>query len=321
MENYNQQNNPEIHPAQTAIIYQSELDYISRCIQDYPNIETGGQLFGFLTEYGAPVVCYAIGPGPQANHQPTFFNQDEVYLQETYNKVNKGFGLRYIGEWHSHHQLGLAKPSGYDAATVVKGMKKAPFRHFLLCIGNCDQNCNTTLNAFTFHLDHGFKYYHAPWKVLELDSPFRALIEKAIGNTLCNPKSKKANHGSIYRVDTGVGSMTTPDYNDAYWLNDKNNNVVLKRIIDFLMHYDGEACSVTPVLDGDKHVLLDVKRTNRQEKIVFGNDFPNEPPQIITTEEIRPEEIKWRFLEDTYEAFINYYKDLFSTNHQTTDSK
>lgn len=29
-----------------VIIYQSELDYISRCILDFKNIETGGQLFG-----------------------------------------------------------------------------------------------------------------------------------------------------------------------------------------------------------------------------------------------------------------------------------
>lgn len=33
----------------TAIVYQSELDYISRCILDYPQIETGGQLFGFYS--------------------------------------------------------------------------------------------------------------------------------------------------------------------------------------------------------------------------------------------------------------------------------
>ena len=52
----------------TAIIYQSELDYISRCIMDCPRIDTGGQLFGFYTMKGTPVVCYALGPGPNANH-------------------------------------------------------------------------------------------------------------------------------------------------------------------------------------------------------------------------------------------------------------
>jgi hypothetical protein len=30
-----------------AVIYRSEIDFISRCILDYLDIETGGQLFGF----------------------------------------------------------------------------------------------------------------------------------------------------------------------------------------------------------------------------------------------------------------------------------
>ena len=94
----------EAAPAKMAVIYRSEMDYISRCIRDYPNIETGGQLFGFLTENGAPVVCYAIGPGRDANHQQAFFNQDTDYLQKVYNQLNRRYGLRYIGEWHSHHQ-------------------------------------------------------------------------------------------------------------------------------------------------------------------------------------------------------------------------
>lgn len=36
-------------PADTVLVYQSELDYLSRCILDYPHIETGGQLFGYWT--------------------------------------------------------------------------------------------------------------------------------------------------------------------------------------------------------------------------------------------------------------------------------
>ena len=137
----------ESRPSTVAIIYRSEMDYISRCIHDYPNIETGGQLFGYLTENGSPVVCYAIGPGMNANHQSAFFNQDTEYLQSTYNELNRRYGLRYIGEWHSHHQLGLAKPSGHDASTIVHGIRRSNFRHFLLCIGNCDNNYHSTFST------------------------------------------------------------------------------------------------------------------------------------------------------------------------------
>ena len=61
LDEYSTMNNRE--PASIAIIYKSELDYISRCILDNTNIETGGQLFGFWTADNVPVVLYAIGPG------------------------------------------------------------------------------------------------------------------------------------------------------------------------------------------------------------------------------------------------------------------
>ena len=54
-----------------AVIFKGEMDFISRCILDRRNIETGGQLFGYWTEDGTPVILYAIGPGPRANHQVT----------------------------------------------------------------------------------------------------------------------------------------------------------------------------------------------------------------------------------------------------------
>ncbi len=42
--------------APCALVYQSEMDFVSRCILDCPNIETGGELFGFWTATGIPVV-------------------------------------------------------------------------------------------------------------------------------------------------------------------------------------------------------------------------------------------------------------------------
>ena len=103
--------------ASKVLIYKSELEYISRCILDYTNIETGGQLFGYWTSDGVPVVLYVIGPGPHANHQGAFFNQDVNYLEMIGGILTRDFGLQHMGEWHSHHQLGLARPSGHDSST------------------------------------------------------------------------------------------------------------------------------------------------------------------------------------------------------------
>ncbi|MBP5477171.1 MAG: Mov34/MPN/PAD-1 family protein, partial [Paludibacteraceae bacterium] len=109
----------QLEPSEVAIIYRSELEFVSRCILDYPNIETGGQMFGYWTDDGTPVVLYTIGPGPRANHERSFFNQDVAYLESVGNMLIQKYGLQHIGEWHSHHKLGLAHPSGHDAASMA----------------------------------------------------------------------------------------------------------------------------------------------------------------------------------------------------------
>ena len=126
-------------PSPKAIIYKSELDFISRCIQDFPNIETGGELFGFWTQLGTPVVLYAVGPGPYARHHPTSFVQDPDYVDNIEAEMCLRTGLQHVGQWHSHHQLGLAHPSGGDVASMQRGVGAPGFPRMILCIGNCDR--------------------------------------------------------------------------------------------------------------------------------------------------------------------------------------
>ncbi len=299
----------ERQPAPLAIIYRSEMDYISRCILDYPNIETGGQLFGFLTEYGVPVVCYAIGPGHDANHQIAFFNQDAEYLQSIFDEVNSRYGLCYIGEWHSHHQLGLAKPSGHDAGTVIRGIKRSQFRHFLLCIGNCDRYRRSTLNAFTFHLNDPEGYCHVPWKIIDTDSPYRRLIDHNLAQMLSHPYTLSASHGDNYTVDDQYAA-TVPDYSSLYWLNSKENNAVLKAIIDY---FKDNGFSVRPQLDENKHVHLYVEKGPYAERIIFGEWFPSEAPEILISENLkRNGNTRWIFNGDILLAFTKYHEALIT---------
>lgn len=305
----------ESRPSTVAIIYRSEMDYISRCIHDYPNIETGGQLFGYLTENGSPIVCYAIGPGRNANHQTAFFNQDTEYLQSIYNELNRRYGLRYIGEWHSHHQLGLAKPSGHDASTIVHGIQKHNFRHFLLCIGNCNNNYNSTLNAFTFHINDQYHYFHAPWKIIETESPYRPIVDRDLQHMLCHPRYSHASYGSNFIIsDSGQPSMVTPNYGDNYWLNDKSNNLILKQIIDYVSSYDGEENQVKAQLDADKHVHLLVQRIDGSVQITFGERFPEEAPMIIPSVGIPYNmNVNWNCNGNVFDTFVCYYDEMFRT--------
>jgi len=170
-----------------AITYQSEIEYIKRCIFEYPDIETGGQLFGYWTSFGSPVVLYVIGPGKNANHQTTFFQQDLDYLMEVGNHLVKNMKLQHIGEWHSHHRLGLAHPSGHDADTIINNQKKHHLPWFLLCIGNCNDR-EATVNPFIFNEGNSF-YNNAQWQVVAIDSPFRDVIDKQLSDILIHPKN------------------------------------------------------------------------------------------------------------------------------------
>ena len=309
-------------PAQTAFIYKSEMDYVSRCILDRPDIETGGQLFGFLTEHGAPVVCYAIGPGPRANHQVAFFNQDTAYLQDTFNAIRK-YGLRYIGEWHSHHQMGLAKPSGHDASTVEKGMRRHHFTHFLLCIGNCDWEMHSTLNAFTFHSEAA-RYHHAPWEVIGMESPYRGIIDSELGDALCDPATTEPCHGAnfIRNGNGGATALTTPDYDDGYWLNTKANNIALKEIIEHLSAHHGDGTTVRPMIDTQNMAHLFIQNGNKTTEVFFDRRFPAEPPVIFVPEGTQVNDsAQWRYDGHVFDSFVRYYHDLLLDNNTNITEK
>lgn len=187
--------------ADRAIIYRSELDFISRCILDHTDIETGGELFGFWTAGGIPVVLFAIGPGKNANHQTTFFNQDIEYLKRVGRCLFDKYGLLHIGEWHSHHTLGLAQPSGHDAETMASSITNNHLGRFLMALGNCTATASI-LNAFEFVEGFGTAWRHVPWEIKEIQSPFRAAIENDadLSTQIVNPCAKNARHGLLYTI-------------------------------------------------------------------------------------------------------------------------
>lgn len=319
---------PRQRPSDSVIIYQSELDYISRCILDYRNIETGGQLFGFWTSAGIPVVLYAIGPGERANHQSTFFNQDLDYLLKVGNHVLEKYGLQHIGEWHSHHQLGLAHPSGHDAATMVHNIARQHLGQFLLCIGNCDGS-RSTLNAFNFSESCGYDYVQAGWSVKAGKSPFRDLVDSDLGGLLIHPVTSMPSHGDMRLVDGGE-HLVTPQYASDYWLNDKSNNLVLKRILDFLKDAPGVYESKVQ-LDESRHVHIYLARNNGAagqclEHIYFPEGFPAAAPTITVSAEgsaisnaFAGSARAWNFSFDIFQAFVDYYRGAESAKAKEED--
>ncbi len=286
------------------VIFRSELEYVSRCILDCKDIETGGQLFGYWTECGIPVILYAIGPGRKANHQKTFFNQDVDYLVAVGRRLKSEFGLWHIGEWHSHHQLGLARPSSHDVNTMVSTIREKRLGHFLLCIGNCDDR-TSTLNGY---LCDAKACVRCGWDVIMAESPVRRQVDSMLKDILVHPRTVAA---ALSGFSLGVNAPARPRYAPGYWLDDKANNTVFKAIVD---HVAGKNAGIeTKVqLNDAGEAVVRVESGGYCETILFPDGFPSKPPVITRYLSGRPlarSEGTWLDSggEDILKSFINYY--------------
>lgn len=301
---------PVIPSSRKSVIFKSELDYISRCILDYPDIETGGQLFGYWSEDGVPVVLFAIGPGPKANHQRAFFNQDVDYLLRIGNELNRRFGLEHIGEWHSHHRLGLARPSGHDANTMISTIREKNLGRFLLCIGNCD-SVSSSLNPF---MCDAHECRATSWDVIMADSPARGLVTRELNGMLEDPRTRTACHKDS-RLN-GAG-QSRPEYASSYWLEKRENGVVLNAMLEYVRRSHRQDAVISVKLDGEGHVHIVISDATRagevwKEDIVFPGSFPQTAPSYSITYRNRTRQVYagWGFVGDILSSFKSYYQAI-----------
>ncbi len=283
------------------IIYQSELEYLSRYTLDYPNIETGGQLFGFWKEDGTPVVTFVIGPGKNANHEVAFFQQDIEYLEKIGNSLTNYHGLKHIGEWHSHHTLGLEKPSGHDAANIQDKVDEYGFSQFLLCIGTISAS-KSSITPFVF-TNSEKNYSKAKWSVINGESPSRAKIKQ---DDLLMPKTDAPNYDVESDICSEIIAMPESVKRiETYWFADTNNHPILKRIVDKISKDDSGKCRV--FMDDEKHVFLEISKNQDKMKVLFPDGFPQTSPVI---ESLQNYQAEWEYNGDIYDSFITYYKQL-----------
>ena len=96
-------------------IWESELRAIAVETSAW-TIETGGDLFGRWQ--GAPIVFLATKAGPKAQRSNAHFRLDVDYLRQLSEPLATQWALRYFGDWHSHHRLGLLEPSSGDRRRI-----------------------------------------------------------------------------------------------------------------------------------------------------------------------------------------------------------
>ena len=290
-----------------VIIYQSELEYLSRYTLDYPNIETGGQLFGFWNEDGTPVVTFVIGPGNMSNHELAFFQQDIEYLEKIGSVLTDFHGLKHIGEWHSHHKLGLERPSEHDAYNIQSKVDDYKFSQFLLCIGTISKSTSSITPYIFTNSETNFS--KAKWSVINGISPSRTKLGNE--DNLLLPKTENANYN--VESDQCTIEITEPESvrkTENYWFSDKKNHPILKRIVDEINKSEPNKCHV--FVDDDNHVFLEVADKHDKITILFPDKFPEQSPVIEFAEHKEINRCEWKYDGDIYNSFITYYKQLIN---------
>lgn len=315
---------PESHAATVAVIYSSELDYLSRCIADYPECETGGHLFGYWTAQGVPVILYVTGPGPNCMHGSVECHHDHHYYTQIRDVLENTIALQHIGDWHSHHQLNLNHPSGGDVRAMLAGVGNGPgmLRRHLMCIGTYKKG-RTFIDAYTFHQEEVPDYTHAAWAIVERESPFRQLADVLLSRFLCNPRTQHPNMGKLYTINELVDDAT----NDAiestpklYWLDDETveNRETLKYFIEETKGYHPEK-KVEAMATKDNHVFLSIE--DGEQSILFAKPFPYGAPYYYNGDELVHTNSPWNYKDNTLEYCFSKWMSQINSVVQVPEER
>jgi transcriptional regulator with XRE-family HTH domain len=106
---------PPRTPRGFVVTWESELRAIAAEASAW-SIETGGDLFGRWLDI--PTILLATKAGPNAQRNNAHFRLDVDYLRQLSETLAADWALRYFGDWHSHHRLGLSAPSHGDQKRI-----------------------------------------------------------------------------------------------------------------------------------------------------------------------------------------------------------
>jgi hypothetical protein len=119
-----QQANPYI------TVYDSEIRVPASLSFRAGDRETGGDLWGWYTRAGRPLIQLITGPGPNAVHESAHYAQDLTFFRNLQRQLSERFGCQWLGTWHCHHHLGLREPSQGDVQQVMGVSKRNGFDRF-----------------------------------------------------------------------------------------------------------------------------------------------------------------------------------------------
>ena len=164
----------------TVAIYADEYKQICAWVLKNQTLETGGDLFGLWSDDHSAVIQLVLGPGRNCQRTTHSFYQDVAYLEKVGSNLTSEEGVCHIGEWHSHHRIGLKQPSGGDERTVWTNMPQYNLRRFLLFIANIEPKADhgedvVSVGCFLFEqTGTKRKVLKGNFNLLPKESPFRS---------------------------------------------------------------------------------------------------------------------------------------------------
>jgi hypothetical protein len=99
-------------------LFADDLCYMAGDAYRWGHVETGGGLYGLWSHAGRPVILLATPAGPGACNESAHFAQDADHLTQISQVLQDRFAIQYVGNWHSHHSLGLDQPSLGDMQQI-----------------------------------------------------------------------------------------------------------------------------------------------------------------------------------------------------------
>lgn len=291
-----------------SIIHESELDFIARCVLDYPDLETGGDFFGFWNKDGLPVIQYVTGPGKGTKRTASSFFQEIKYLHECGNYLNGNFALEHIGSWHSHHTLGLDHPSGGDVNTMRNLLEKHNHEKFFISICNIVRRGSVQINGFLFSTIFNKYYEEYDWVVLKGKSPIRLMAEKQT-DIFIEPRSRDADF-IVKKAKLDEGKLIHSDKVDFpadYYFNTKAGQGFLKKEFEKLQNSKGVS-NVEIVQNDDQTISLTFTFNSRNFELHYPLNYAedNRNEQLLEVDTHRNSNEAFNFL-----TFAKYIHDFF----------
>jgi len=264
------------------IIYESELNLIAQHAAHYPDVETGGDLFGLWTYTGNPVIQYVLGAGPDAQRYETAFYQDRAFLETYGAAINTQHALQHLGEWHSHHHLNLRHPSGGDIQTVRNALHTYHLKRFVLCICNLEELVRVDGFVFPSQASAAHPYHGCAWVVLPGASPLRRVIDKAL-----HLRGPKRSDDILWHVEPQTtleaSSATKPTLTAEAWLTTPPGKACFQALYKVIR----QTCDdVRLFQQADQDIVLLGRVGDQYLELTFPPDFPAVPYRVAFALEI-----------------------------------